>query len=57
MPLKVLRAGGRIAFITSGSWVRGNYSGPLRNYIVQNAAIESLFEFGEFQFRNFHFDL
>ena len=47
--LEVLRDGGRLAFITSGSWVRGNFAGPLRDYIGQNAAIESMVDFGEFQ--------
>jgi type I restriction-modification system DNA methylase subunit len=47
--LQVLRDGGRLAFITSGSWVRGNFGGPLRKYLVENAAIESMIDFGEFQ--------
>ena len=28
--LEVLREGGQLAFITSGSWVRGNFGAPLR---------------------------
>ncbi|MBX3435422.1 MAG: N-6 DNA methylase [Pirellulales bacterium] len=47
--LGVLRDGGRLAFITSGSWVRGNYGSPLRKYLADNAAIESMVDFGEFQ--------
>ncbi len=47
--LQILRDGGRLAFITSGSWVRGNFGGPLRKYLVENAAIESMVDFGEFQ--------
>jgi hypothetical protein len=47
--LQVLRDGGRLAYITSGSWVRGNFGGPLRKYLVENATIESMIDFGEFQ--------
>ena len=47
--LQVLRDGGRLAFITSGSWVRGNFGGPLRKYLVENATVESMIDFGEFQ--------
>src|SRR5690606_11846947 len=39
--LQVLREGGRLAFITSGSWVRGNFGAPLRKYLAENSAIES----------------
>lgn len=46
---KVLRDGGRLAFITSGSWVRGDFGGPLRKYLVNNATLDSLIDFGEFQ--------
>jgi hypothetical protein len=47
--LNVLRAGGRLAFITSGSWVRGNFGAPLRAFIAANASVESMIDFGEFQ--------
>ncbi len=47
--VKLLREGGRLGFITSGSWVRGNFGGPLRQFLTQNAALESLVDFGEFQ--------
>jgi type I restriction-modification system DNA methylase subunit len=47
--LQVLRNGGRLALITSGSWVRGNFGAPLRRYLSQNAALESIVDFGEFQ--------
>ena len=47
--LQVLRDGGRLAFITSGSWVRGNFGSPLRKYLAETAAIESMVDFGEFQ--------
>lgn len=47
--LQLLRTGGRLAFITSGSWVRGNYGAPLRKYIAETAAVESMVDFGEYQ--------
>jgi len=47
--LRLLRNGGRLAFITSGSWVRGNFGTPLRKYLTSNAKIESMVDFGEFQ--------
>ncbi|HQU45986.1 MAG TPA: N-6 DNA methylase, partial [Pirellulales bacterium] len=47
--LSILREKGRLAFITSGSWVRSGFGEPLRRYLVGNAAIESIVDFGEFQ--------
>jgi Eco57I restriction-modification methylase len=47
--LSILREGGRVGFITSGSWVRGNFGGPLRRYLVENASLESMIDFGEYQ--------
>ncbi len=47
--LHLLRDGGRLAFITSGSWVRANFAAPLRKVIAENTAIESMIDFGEFQ--------
>ena len=47
--LQLLRDGGRLAFITSGSWVRANFAAPLRRVITENTAIESMIDFGEFQ--------
>lgn len=47
--LQVLRDGARLAFITSGSWVRANFAAPLRSVIAGNTAIESMIDFGEFQ--------
>lgn len=47
--LSILREGGRLGFITSGSWVRGNFGGPLRRYLVENASLESIIDFGEYQ--------
>lgn len=45
----LMRAGGRLGFITSGSWVRGNFGAPLRQFISENLAIESMIDFGEYQ--------
>jgi len=47
--LQVLREGGRLAFITSGSWVRANFAAPLRRMIATDTAVESMIDFGEFQ--------
>ncbi|MDB6025401.1 MAG: putative type modification enzyme [Verrucomicrobiales bacterium] len=47
--IEVLRSGGRLAFITSGSWVRGNFGAPLRKFLSANAKMESMVDFGEFQ--------
>ncbi|MFM9959974.1 MAG: Eco57I restriction-modification methylase domain-containing protein [Planctomycetaceae bacterium] len=47
--VKLLRPSGRLGFITSGSWVRGNFGEPLRAFLAQNAAIDSLVDFGEYQ--------
>ena len=38
-----------MGFITSGSWVRGNFGGPLRKYLAENAKVDSMIDFGEFQ--------
>lgn len=47
--LGLLREGGRLGFITSGSWVRANFAGPLRQFLIENASVESLIDFGEYQ--------
>jgi len=47
--VEVLRPGGSLAFITSGSWVRGNFGAPLRRFLSANAKMESMVDFGEFQ--------
>ena len=47
--VELLREGGRLGFITSGSWVRGNYAAPLRKYLADCAKLESMIDFGEFQ--------
>ncbi len=47
--IDLLREGGRLGFITSGSWVRGNFGAPLRKFFSSNARMQSLVDFGEFQ--------
>lgn len=47
--VKLLRLGGRLGYITSGSWVRGNFGSGLRGFLSKNAALESMIDFGEFQ--------
>jgi type I restriction-modification system DNA methylase subunit len=47
--IEVLRPGGQLAFITSGSWVRGNFGAPLRKFLSANVRLESMVDFGEFQ--------
>lgn len=46
---ELLREGGRLGFITSGSWVRGNFGGPLRKFLSSAMRMESMIDFGEFQ--------
>jgi N-6 DNA Methylase len=45
----LLREGGRLGFITSGSWVRSNSGSPLRKFLSEQAHIESMIDFGEYQ--------
>ena len=47
--VELLRDGGRLGLITSGSWVRGNFGSPLRKYLAENAKVDSMIDFGEFQ--------
>lgn len=47
--VRLLREGGRLGFITSGSWVRGNFGAPLREFLSKNVAVESMIDFGEYQ--------
>jgi hypothetical protein len=47
--IELLRPGGQLAFITSGSWVRGNFGGPLRKFLTEKARLVSMIDFGEFQ--------
>ncbi|MFO0801743.1 MAG: DNA methyltransferase [Gemmataceae bacterium] len=47
--VKIMRPGGRMGYITSGSWVRGNFGEALRNFLTCNAGLESMIDFGEYQ--------
>jgi Eco57I restriction-modification methylase/TaqI-like C-terminal specificity domain/Putative RNA methylase family UPF0020 len=47
--IELLRPGGQLAFITSGSWVRGNFGAPMRKFLSTNARMISMVDFGEFQ--------
>lgn len=47
--VELLRSDGRLGFITSGSWVRSNFGHPLRKLLSENAGIESMIDFGEYQ--------
>jgi N-6 DNA Methylase/TaqI-like C-terminal specificity domain len=49
LAIKLLREGGRVGFITSASWVRGNFGAPLRKFLAEQTCIESLIDFGEYQ--------
>jgi len=47
--IELLRPGGQLAFITSGSWVRGNFGAPMRKFLSTDARMVSMVDFGEFQ--------
>lgn len=47
--IELLRSGGQMAYITSGSWVRSNFGAPLRSYLASNVRMTSMVDFGEFQ--------
>ncbi len=47
--VELLRDGGRLGFITSGSWVFSNFGSGLRGFLAENSAIDSMIDFGEFQ--------
>lgn len=47
--VEVLRPGGQMAFITSGSWVRGSFGAALREFLSGNVRMTSMADFGEFQ--------
>ncbi|MCY2986415.1 MAG: N-6 DNA methylase [Planctomycetota bacterium] len=47
--VNVLRDGGRLGFITSGTFARANFAGPFRSWLPTVARIERLVNFGENQ--------
>ena len=47
--LRFLRGGGRIGYISSGTFARANFAAPFREMLPSVAQIESLIDFGENQ--------
>jgi hypothetical protein len=47
--LQLLRPGGQLAYITSGSWVLATFGVPLRKMIATEGRMVSMVDFGEFQ--------
>lgn len=45
--LKQLRRGGRLSYISSNSWLRANYAGPLRSYLRTQTTVEKLLDLGD----------
>jgi hypothetical protein len=45
--LRQLRQGGRLAYISSNSWLRANYATPLRAWLRSNATLEKLIDIGD----------
>ncbi len=44
--LQRLRAGGRLGFIVSNKWLRGDYAGPLRRLLAERTTVERIVDFG-----------
>jgi len=45
--LRQLRQGGRLAYISSNSWLRANYASSLRTYLRTHVTIETLVDIGD----------
>jgi hypothetical protein len=45
--VRQLRPGGRLAYISSNSWLRANYAASLRAYLRTNLTIETLVDIGD----------
>jgi Eco57I restriction-modification methylase/TaqI-like C-terminal specificity domain len=45
----VVRQAGYIGFITSGSWMKANFGGPLRALLAKRMTLRSVIDFGEWQ--------
>jgi hypothetical protein len=41
--------GGIIGFITSGSWMKANFGGPIRSTLARRMSLRSVIDFGEWQ--------
>jgi type I restriction-modification system DNA methylase subunit len=44
--LKLLRPGGKLAYISSNTWIRANYATPLRHYLRTQTTVETIVELG-----------
>lgn len=44
--LRLLRKDGRLAYISSNSWLRANYATPLRSYLRTHTTIETIIDLG-----------
>lgn len=44
--MRLLRPGGRLAYITSNSWLRANYAEPLRRFLRQSTQVEQIIDLG-----------
>ena len=45
--LRLLRRGGRLAYISSNSWLRANYATPLRHYLRTKTTVETIIDLGD----------
>ena len=45
--LRQLRHGGRLSYISSNSWLRANYAGPLRTFLRKQTTVEQLIDLGD----------
>lgn len=45
--IELLRAGGMLIFISSNKWLKSAYGSKLRRYLVENASILSITDFGD----------
>jgi hypothetical protein len=45
--MRQLRAGGRLSYIASNSWLRANYASALRAYLRSQATVETLVDVGD----------
>ncbi len=46
-PVRFTGSGGRLSYISSNSWLRANYAGPLRAYLRQHTTLETLLDLGD----------
>lgn len=45
--LRLLRPGGRLAYISSNSWLRAHYATPLRRFLRQHTDVEQIIDLGD----------